>query len=78
MALLDWLQIQEPATATPATPATVSPLNPVDLYAWFAERAAIREFEGGLSRPEAEAAALADVLGIVESVGGHAHRELER
>jgi hypothetical protein len=31
---------------------------------FFEERAAIREFDGGLPRAEAEAAALADVLGL--------------
>jgi hypothetical protein len=29
----------------------------------FEERAGVREFEGGMPRPEAERAALADVLG---------------
>jgi hypothetical protein len=34
--------------------------DPDDAYEWFAERAAIRQYDGGLPRERAEAAALAD------------------
>ena len=44
-------------------PPIVSPADlPPDLYEYWQERAGIREFDGGLSRQEAETLALADVL----------------
>ena len=39
----------------PVLPAVSSPQTPQDWRDYFAERAAIAEFDGGLSRPEAEA-----------------------
>lgn len=35
--------------------------NPLHILEWFLERAAIRQYEGGHSRAEAERLALADV-----------------
>jgi hypothetical protein len=37
-------------------------LDPDDAYEWFAERAAIMEYDGGLDRVEAEWFALAELL----------------
>jgi hypothetical protein len=59
------------APENPETPAFPVPLDPEiaqwvmtlddDAREFFEERAGIREFDGGLSRPEAEAAARQDV-----------------
>ena len=35
--------------------------SPLDITEWFLERAAIREYEGGYSRAEAERLALEDI-----------------
>jgi hypothetical protein len=48
------------------TAATLTPAER-ELYE---ERAAIREYEGGLPRAEAERAALADVLRMRQALGG--------
>ena len=36
-------------------------ISPLDVLEFYLERAAIREYDGGLSRTDAETAALADV-----------------
>lgn len=36
-------------------------LNPLHVLEWFLERAAIREYDGNVSRAEAERGAMADV-----------------
>lgn len=41
--------------------AEVNGLSALVVKEWFEERAAIREYDGGLSRAEAEKAALADI-----------------
>ena len=62
----------QPSMPSPVSPVSPTPLDPA-LAAWvatldddalelFNERAGIREFDGGLSRREAESAAQHDVL----------------
>lgn len=46
--------------------ATLHQRNPLHLLEWFLERASIREFDGGLSRAEAERLALEDVANELE------------
>lgn len=48
--------------STPIDPAVAARIAEYDedTREWFAERAAIREFDGGLPRPEAERLALED------------------
>lgn len=53
------------------TTATTADLPP-ELYELWQERAAIMQFDGGLSVKEAEALALADVLGQAERPGASA------
>ncbi len=64
-----WLAPSPPRVATAPTLAeplaVVSPSDlPPDLYEFWEERAAIRQFDGGFPRWKAEALALADVLGL--------------
>jgi hypothetical protein len=40
--------------------------NPLDLLEWHTERSAIRQYEGGLSRAEADRLALEDVENELE------------
>lgn len=40
--------------------------NPLHLLEWLLERAAIREYEAGLSRADAESAALSDIESELE------------
>ena len=67
---------QTVSPAIPAIPATPQASNSrnstnsspepseADLWCEVEERAALREFDGGLARPEAEASALAEVIDL--------------
>ena len=41
-------------------------VDPDELVEWWEERAAVREYDGGQSRPEAEADALDDMRAMLE------------
>jgi hypothetical protein len=41
-------------------------VDPDELVEWWAERAAVREYDGGQPRPEAEADALEDMRAMIE------------
>lgn len=43
--------------------------NPLHVFEWFLERAAIREYDGGMSRAEAERLAVEDVRDELEGRG---------
>jgi len=63
---MDYLQIAKEALLemlpVPRAPITPSPADlPEDWHLLWEERAAIREYDGGLPRERAEAAALAEV-----------------
>jgi len=62
-----------PAWLKTAPPAPTGPADlPPELRETWEERAAIMEFDGRLSREQAEAAALVDVLAATERAGGSA------
>ncbi len=47
---------------------------PVDWRLWFEERAAIKEYDGGMSRELAEAEALAETVALMRQAEGRAGR----
>lgn len=49
---------------------------PIEWYELWCERAAIQEFEGGMSRPAAELAAEKDIRRIAETVDGPVQEDL--
>ena len=46
--------------------ATLHNRSPLDLLEWFHERSAIRQYDGGLSRQDADKAALQDIENELE------------
>jgi hypothetical protein len=58
-----------PASTAPAPALSLTPHLPPEWHLAWDERAAIMEYDGGLSRERAEAKALTDILSAMQRAG---------